>query len=298
MTDRFGPRPRYADLPVADLAVDSSYQRSIELRRNQAAIERICEGFRWSLFGVVTVTKGLVGYLIIDGQHRTEAARRLKIETVPCLVVPPISRKDQALAFVAANRDRVPVTQFAIHHALVAAGDEKASALAAMCSAAGVDIPHYPIPANKSKPEQTLAIGALAQLLEARGQERGAALLGAVRRAFASDQGALRAPIISALAAMDQASPLDPGAVERVLKGIGHRAFEKRCALLLIDGANSKTRAQAVIAVLTELLAKPHQETTPPPVAKAEPPKPRSQTIADQAAFIRPPSKAQLMGRR
>jgi hypothetical protein len=122
MTARdFGPRPAYADLPVRDLAVDSSYQRSIEARRNQAAIERICENFRWSLFGIVTVTKGLTGYLIIDGQHRTEAARRLKLASVPCLIVPPLSRQDQALAFVAANRDRVSVTPFAIHHAMVAA---------------------------------------------------------------------------------------------------------------------------------------------------------------------------------
>jgi hypothetical protein len=254
MTDRFGPRPEYADLPVADLAVDSSYQRSIELRRNQAAIERICEGFRWSLFGIVTVTKGLTGYLIIDGQHRTEAARRLKIATVPCLIVPPISRKDQALAFVAANRDRVPVSQFAIHHALVAAGDEHAAALDRLCTAAGIEIPRYPIPSSSMKPGQTLAIGAVSVILDSRGPERAAVLLKAIRQAFPNERAALRAPIITAVSTLDTVDDIDADALQRALAKAGLKAFEKECALLMIDSGNSKGRTQAAIAVIERLM--------------------------------------------
>lgn len=275
MTARdFGPRPQYADLPVAELHVDQSYQRSIEARRNQSAIERICENFRWSLFGIVTVTKGLTGYLIIDGQHRTEAARRLKIEAVPCLIVPMISRKDQALAFVAANRDRVAVTAFAIHHALAVAGDERAMALAAMCDAADVEVPHYPIPANKSKPRQTLAIGALGAMLDALGAERGAALLGAIRQAFRDDAGSLRAPLIAAVTAMDQAAPIDADALRKALARIGHKAFEKRCAVLLAEAADgSKRRAEVAGAVLAEIMGLKRAASTAMPrqVAKAAP---------------------------
>lgn len=277
----FGPRPQYADLPVADLAVDSSYQRSIEARRNQAAIERICENFRWSLFGIVTVTKGLTGYLIIDGQHRTEAARRLKIASVPCLIVPPLSRQDQALAFVAANRDRVAVTQFAIHHALAAAGDEKAMALQAMCVAADVEVPHYPTPANKSKPNQTLAIGALGGLMERCGPDRGAELLRAVRGAFRNDSGALRAPLISALAALDAARRIDAAALQRALTRTGLKDFEKRCAVAMADGKDGQgRRTDAAVAVLTDLMGLapqtsggsrqiPSNSDAPPPVRPA-----------------------------
>jgi len=273
MTDRFGPRPTYADLPVADLAVDSSYQRSIEARRNQAAIERICENFRWSLFGIVTVTKGLTGYLIIDGQHRTEAARRLKIASVPCLIVPPLSRKDQALAFVAANRDRVAVTAFAIHHALAAAGDVSACALQAMCEAADVEVPHYPIPANKSKPSQTLAIGALRTLMECCGKTRGAELLQAIRGAFHSDTGALRAPLISALAAIEGDRRIDVVLLQKLLSRIGHKEFEKRCAAAMADGKDGQgRRTDAAVTVLTALMGPgADHPAAPPPVTKASP---------------------------
>jgi hypothetical protein len=295
MTARdFGPKPEFAELPVADLAVDPSYQRSIEQRRSQAAIERTCENFRWSLFGIVTVTKGLSGYLIIDGQHRTEAARRLKIATVPCLIVPAMSRKDQALAFVAQNRDRIPVTQFGVHHALAVAGDENAMALQAMCEAADVEIPHYPIPANKSKPCQTLAIGACRALLVARGQKRGADLLKAVRLAFVNEAGALRAPLISALAIVDAAVAIDTGKLRFALERIGAKGFDKRCNASLSQSASSKTRTQAAASVLTRLLAEPLPATTPSakPASKPTPPQ-----VGD-APFIKAPSKAQLMGRR
>lgn len=127
--DTFGPKPELAWLPVADLAVDPSYQRSVETRRSQAAIEGIAEHFRWALFGTVTVTKGLVGYLIIDGQHRVEAARRRKIVSVPCIAIGTASVREQAMAFVDANRRRLTVGPFAIYHAMVHAGDEDANAL-------------------------------------------------------------------------------------------------------------------------------------------------------------------------
>lgn len=268
MTDRFGPRPTYADLPVAELAVDSSYQRSIEARRNQLAIERICENFRWSLFGIVTVTKGLTGYLIIDGQHRTEAARRLKLNMVPCLIVPPLSKKDQALAFVAANRDRVAVTQFAIHHALAAAGDPKATALQTMCEAAGIEIPRYPIPSSGMKPGQTLAIGALGGLLDTLGHDRAVILLHAVRGAFADERAALRAPLISALSALDAEMPLDAAALMRALAHKGLKEFEKECAVLLLDGGNSKTRTLAAVTVISRLIGR---DTAPPATSAPSP---------------------------
>jgi hypothetical protein len=303
MTDRFGPRSTYADLPVADLSVDSSYQRSIEARRNQSAIERICENFRWSLFGMVTVTKGLVGYLIIDGQHRTEAARRLKLASVPCLIVPPLSKKDQALAFVAANRDRVSVTQFAIHHA--AAGDAAATALAAMCAAAKIEIPRYPIPANKSKPNQTMAIGALSGLLASRGHDRGIALLSAIREAWSDDSGALRAPLISAVAKLDEASPIDPEALMFALARVGHKGFEKCCAVALADHKDGPgRRVDVAAAVLAEIIGRraaapsgesrqiPSKSDAPPPVAKAAP-APTS-PVAKAAAIAAPREREPL----
>lgn len=254
MARDFGAKPVYAELPVAGLAVDSSYQRSIEARRNQGAIERICENFRWPLFGIVTVTKGLSGYLIIDGQHRTEAAKRLKITSVPCLVVPMLSKKDQALAFVAANRDRVAVTSFAIHHALATAGDERSLALEALCAAAEIEIPRYPIPAASMKPGQTLAIGALSSMLDGRGRDRSVELLGALRRAWPQEKGALRAPLISAVTTMDTIRGIDAASLERALKRDGMKAFDKACREMLESGGNSKSRTQAAITVISRLM--------------------------------------------
>jgi hypothetical protein len=287
MTD-FGPKPIDAELPVSELAVDSSYQRSIEARRNQAAIERICENFRWSLFGKVTVTKGLTGYLIIDGQHRAEAARRLKIATVPCLIVPPLSRQDQALAFVAANRDRVSVTGFAIYHALVAAGDESATAMARVCMSADVEVARYPMPISNMQPRQTLSVASIRNAVVLHGEASTIKALKIIRQAFPNEPGALRAHLITALADLIGAfNAKDAELLVIALRHCGLRNIERKIGQAAAD--QELSRPKAAVSVIRNLVgAKPDAPSAPVPKAIPSVPPPVKQVAQPIVARTMP----------
>jgi hypothetical protein len=196
-----GPRPEIAWLPVDRLTVDHRYQRTLESRRSQKLIEAIAGDFRWSAFQAILAVRSEGQALkIIDGQHRVEAARRAGVTEVPGVVLPLASLAEQAAAFVRANTDRVAVNEFALHHARLAAGDPEAEAIDRLCRTAGVAIPRYPIPADKLKPGQTLALGTITKLPKRYGD--GVALLAmrTVASANLSRVGAIRAPVIQAVA--------------------------------------------------------------------------------------------------
>src|SRR3546814_7094126 len=107
----YGKRLELAWIAVEALAVDPSYQRSIEGKRSQATIKRMVAEFSWALFGAATVADTPDGYRVIDGQHRIEAARRLGIAEVPCLLVEADDPKAQALFFVKRSEEHTSELQ-------------------------------------------------------------------------------------------------------------------------------------------------------------------------------------------
>jgi ParB-like chromosome segregation protein Spo0J len=154
---------------------------------------------------VVVVTPSSDGWLIIDGQHRVEAARRCKLMTVPCVIVPAASVEEQAEIFLGLNRTRVPINPYAIHAARVAAGEADAVATAELALAAGIDIPRYPIPQNKLKPGQTMALSTIAK---AAGDKMGAAAVRIVGECWAKRPGGIPAAVLrAAWLALDQGLP-------------------------------------------------------------------------------------------
>lgn len=157
----FGPRPELTWLPVKLLSVDPTYQRTLDSRRSERAICQIVEKFRWACFGTVLVCPCEDGWRIIDGQHRVEAAKRLGIATVPCIVVPEASVAEQASIFLSTNLTRVSVNIYALFHARIAAGEPVALATVELCKQALLTIPRYPIPASSLKPGHTLALRTL-----------------------------------------------------------------------------------------------------------------------------------------
>lgn len=194
-----GPEPSLAWIEVKRCAVDPRYQRTLESRRSQEIIDRIASDFRWSCFQAVLATMdGKGGFLLLDGQHRVEAARRCGIAKVPAVVVDAGSIAEQAAAFVRANLDRVAVNTFALHHAKIVAGDATHQEIDRACRAAGVSIPRYPIPADKLEPGQTLALATIRSLLIAIGSGPAAAVLRAVSEGLSGRF--LRAPLIKAAA--------------------------------------------------------------------------------------------------
>jgi hypothetical protein len=230
---------------VADLHVDRTYQRSLESRRSQAAIEHICENFRWSLFDACSVTKGLTGYLIIDGQHRVEAARRRKISEVPCLVKSMASVQEQARAFVTLNRDRVAVTGFAIYHALVAAGDAEANEMARVCAAANVEVARYPMPVHHMPPTHTLSVASIRTAIARNGASATTSALTILRLCF-DEPGALRAHLITALADSLSAGA-DHLAIEQALRPMAFKALERRIMDVAARQETSRVKAARIV---------------------------------------------------
>lgn len=80
-------------------------------------------------------------YEIIDGQHTAiAAATHGAIETLPCLVLDATTVAQRAAAFVGINRDRVPLTPFALYRSRLAAGDEEAVAVGQALEAADCEL--------------------------------------------------------------------------------------------------------------------------------------------------------------
>lgn len=193
-----GPPPILRWIPVDLLRVDPSFQREI-LKSGKSNVGKIASAFDWNKFGTVIVAAVEEGFFsIIDGQHRTTAAKLCGIAEVPCQVI-TASREEQASAFAAINGNVTALTSMQIHHARVAAREPLALELERVCKEAGVTILRYPVPASIIKPGQTLAVGALYACLRRFGAEiLGAALL-CLTRTRGGNPGLYRAQLIQAL---------------------------------------------------------------------------------------------------
>jgi hypothetical protein len=204
-----GPRPDLRWVACADCKVDHSYQRTLESERSKKNVARIAKKFRWSAFQAVLVTPAPDGgYLILDGQHRWAAAVLRGILEIPAVVVETSSVAEQAEAFVTANRERVTVNSFALHHAMIVAGDERATDISRICRIAGITIPRYPIQSSQLKPGQTLALGTIDNIAKGLGVVAGGAMLKAIAAAWGSKPGYLRASLFRAFTEIVDKTPI------------------------------------------------------------------------------------------
>lgn len=151
-----GPAPQLQWLPIDELVIDLSYQRETT-SASRKNIRHIAERFNWAFFTPVIVSPIEGGrYAIIDGQHRTTAAKLIGIKSVPCALM-IADRATQAEAFSAINAQTTKLLPCQIFHARLAAFDQRAIAMKAVCDAAGVRIPKYS-GGWQAKPENTLAL--------------------------------------------------------------------------------------------------------------------------------------------
>jgi hypothetical protein len=103
-------------------------------------VDKIAQNFRWAAFGVLTVSLREDGrYYVIDGCHRAVAAGRVgNIWKVPCVVFRGLSLKQEAEAFVFANKNRAAPSGVHLLKAQIAAEDEKALVLRDLLNEAGL----------------------------------------------------------------------------------------------------------------------------------------------------------------
>lgn len=201
-----GALPKLQFLKVSSLVIDTSYQRDI-LGHGAKNITHIAREFQWIKFSPIVVAKIEGGkYAIIDGQHRAHAAALRGISQVPCQVV-AADYKQQAEAFAAINSQFTAVHGLQLHEARMQAGEPRAVALGKVCKDAEVVICRYPVPADKMKTGETLAVGKLYQMLDKYGAPTLTAALSCIRKTRQGYTGYLRAPLIQALCATLDAEP-------------------------------------------------------------------------------------------
>ncbi len=117
------------------LQVDPKYQRELDADSFRL-IDRIAANWDWGLCQPLVVARRAdLSLFVVDGQHRLQAAKqRGDIAQLPCVIFQPAGPEDEAATFVALNQERRPLTPFALWNAALAAGDEKAGALAGLMS--------------------------------------------------------------------------------------------------------------------------------------------------------------------
>ncbi len=166
----FGDTPQRVMVDPLELLVDDEYQRDIN-RKSHALIVRMCGRFRWAKYKTPTCVRVDDKLHVIDGQHTAIAAATLGIKKIPVDVVDAATGLERADAFVAHNRDRLGMTPFDIHRAMVAVGDPAAKAIETTCRAAGVRIIRVLNKMVTPKVGDTAAIGMLGQLVKRRGAQ-------------------------------------------------------------------------------------------------------------------------------
>ena len=145
INSQLGRMPVLQFLPPAELAIDDSYQRSIESGDSRALIRRIAQHWNWDLCLPLVVSRRRTetgdAYFVIDGQHRLEASKlRGDIGQLPCVVVEYAGAADEAASFVHLNQQRRPLKPIDLFKAALASGDSEARAIMAAMDDAGLSL--------------------------------------------------------------------------------------------------------------------------------------------------------------
>lgn len=192
-----GPKPRLGWLKLADLRVDSRYQRNVK-KEGRAGVNRMAKDFSWRRFTplVVAPIDGS-SFAVVDGQHRLLAARkRGDIPELPCYIIDAADVADQAGSFVSINRDRIQVGRLDQFHASIAARDGGALAIEKICKAAGITVSRVNHP---TLPPATATM-TLAKMLKLVGEPKLVEALQLLRKAKPETPDAFRSAPIAAMA--------------------------------------------------------------------------------------------------
>lgn len=167
------------------LFVDPAYQRDIR-ERGLRQINQIIEGWDWNKFkppicayaehGGETVLK------VLDGQHTAiAAASHPGITMIPVMICEARETSAQAAAFVGQNTQRLNVTPLQLHQAALVAQDDDAVTIDQVCRKAGVRVLQYSV--KNFEPGDTVAINAIAKLVDARGAMKARIILEVLAKA-------------------------------------------------------------------------------------------------------------------
>lgn len=152
-------RGQYREINKNDLRVDEEYQR--DALASDAKVLRISSEWSWIACNTITVADRDGEFYVVDGQHRVLAAmKRSDINTLPCMVFNLDTKRDEADAFLRANKNRKPMNARQAFKARVVAGDKAAAEVVRLCNQAGRVI------ANHADGQSVAAIGSMLKCVE------------------------------------------------------------------------------------------------------------------------------------
>lgn len=168
-----------------DIYVDPAYQRDIS-DRGRKLIQRIIEGWDWNKFQPPGCTyaehEGKTVLKCFDGQHTSiAAASHPKIDRIPVMIHIAPDTADQASAFVGQNSGRLAVSALQMHAAALIAGDPDAVTIDQVCRRAGVRVLRFSV--AKFEPGDTVAISAIASIVDKRGAMKARIILEVLAKA-------------------------------------------------------------------------------------------------------------------
>lgn len=247
-----GERPELKWMKKGALRIDARYQREVSTKRGQALVGKLVEGWRWAHCLPLVITNNFDGtYNVIDGQHRLSAAlERDDINELPCYIIATETLQDEAEAFVAYNRDRVQLTPLAVYHAMVAAKDPQAIAIAKACRDAGVVVLKTPTMVDLAAANEAQCIGAFRSIERRHGGGHLGRCLKILVSAWPGEQGSLRAPLVHGVAELVKTNAaLKDGAI---IAALGERDPEQW--LDRARGRRAEHNNRTVLAFAADLL--------------------------------------------
>lgn len=251
-----GQPPTLEWVSVDDLSVDHSYQRSTGSERSQRLISSMAMRWNWRLCQPLAVSRRDDGsLLIVDGQHRHEAAtRRGDIPHLPCVISRAASVAEEAAMFVDLNSKRQKLSAGDIFLAALRSDDAVAHHTFELITRARLSLaPHSNYTAWK--PGQIFCATSIMAAIKQYGDTVVSSALVAISEAYAgkvlSLAGSLLKPLCMIYSRFGSDAEFDPDLFIEALGSVEQSDwFDEAPAIKAREGC---TRHEAVvIAIMTE----------------------------------------------
>lgn len=180
-----GTMPVLQWMPPSMLAIDGSYQRTIDNPASAKLILQIAKFWDWNLCQPLVVSRRPDGtQWIVDGQHRLAAAvMRGDIQQLPCFICNYPDAATEAQRFVDFNGNRKALRPLDLWKAAVASNDPVALQIVAALNDAGLKLHHSSN--NRSMPVDNVTnLGGLQRCYKKQGLDQLSASLHILGRAF------------------------------------------------------------------------------------------------------------------
>lgn len=227
-------------MPIDELQIDESYQRSIETEASKKLIRAIASEWDWDVFDVLKVSRRPDDRLfVIDGQHRRAAAElRGDITQLPCVLKRCAGPEEEARIFIASNRGRKRMSRIDDFRAAIGAGDADAVTIARLVDAAGLRIARAQLSA--AEPGELANVAALRTLLRRHGADALGAGLTLMGEAFPDEPLLYPSAMLEAIIDLQRDRGIDADRLFETLLTATTTEWAEAAALKFQPGGQSK----------------------------------------------------------